>query len=111
MSTTAQTFDLNEGVPPLPEDMANFYRQLIPVACKSPEQLAAAKAALKARDAEALSQILGAWAPVPAIKDDEVERYHGLIDFIPDPSMRTAAYEALEKRDREIVETLIKFKG
>jgi hypothetical protein len=56
---SGQSFDLRDGIPPLPEDMVPFYESYIPVRLEGqPDKIAAAQEALAARDQILLETIL-----------------------------------------------------
>jgi hypothetical protein len=59
MEPFGQSFDPKQGIPPLPEEMVPFFEGFIPVKLEGqPEKIAAAMAALAARDQLLLESIL-----------------------------------------------------
>ena len=62
-------FDPKDGVPKMAEAEVPAQQQMVDLACKSPEQKAAAQAALDARDSIALYNALWRWGQTPMTVD------------------------------------------
>jgi hypothetical protein len=108
-----QKYNLADGPPPLSDLEVQLNKLLVDKQITNPEQRAAALDAIERRDRRAYNQIMWAktWDPAPAIKDEEIAGYAKRINLIPIEATRNAAHAALEKGERELVNTLLEEKG
>jgi hypothetical protein len=95
-------------VPPLPEDMVVSTRQLIEMNPSAAKRKQALEALRERKPIAVIDAILTGPEPQGQITDAEKQHYANVIDLIRDAEIKKCAYEALQHRDRELVEQLLK---